>query len=91
MTTTTTLPRYTREYVNLSDYFEALALTEAEREAVEAALGRWYSWGDAAATLAGVPIVLLETHYVLSLANDTDRANVAVALLDGVNFVNLEG
>ena len=87
MTTTATLPRRTcSEFVNLSDLLDALAPTPEQREAIENALGNWYTWGEAAYTLASVEGVLYWIRHTLP-----DHLPTAGALLDGVNYVNLEG
>ena len=87
--TTTTLPRYTREYVNLSDLLDALALTEGHTEDIHAELDNLYTWGDAAATLASTAGV---SHAIeRALSDDPERIRTALALLDGVDFINLEG
>lgn len=85
MPTATTLPRFSREYVNLSDLFDALLLTDDEREQMEESLGNFYTWGDAYATLASVEGVT----YWISLTLPDHLPN-AVTLLNGVRFVNLE-
>lgn len=89
MTTTATLHRYTREYVNLSDLLDALALTDEQREDIESHLSRWYTWGEAATTLASTDGVL--DAIADALPESPEYARTATALLDGVNFVNLEG
>jgi hypothetical protein len=87
MTTATALPRFTcPAYVNLSDLLDALALTEEDRETFLEALGNWYTWGDTAYTLAsdaGVKYWMEDTF--------PDHLPATRALLDGVDFVNLEG
>lgn len=84
--TTTTLPRYTREYVNLSDLLDALALTEEDRETFLEALGNWYTWGDTAYTLASDAGVKYWMEHTFPAHLPALRA-----LLDGVDFINLEG
>jgi len=86
MPTTATLTRYTHECVNLSHLWDALTLTDEQREDAEVALGNWYTWGEAAATLASVEGVLYWISHTLP-----DALPAATALLDGVHFVNLEG
>lgn len=86
MTATTTLPRYTREYVNLSDLLDALSLTDEERDTFESALGNWYTWGDTAYTLASAEGVAYWMRHTLPA-----HLPATLALLDGVAYVNLEG
>ena len=87
MSTTTTLPRFTcPEYVNLSDLLDALALTAEDRETFMSALEIWYTWGDTAYTLAGNEGVKYWMEHTLPAHLPATRA-----LLDGVDFINLEG
>ena len=91
MTTTTTLPRFTcPEYVNLSDLLDALALTAEDRETFMSALEIWYAWGDTSYTLA---YTLANVAGVKYRMERTFPAHLPAtrALLDGVDFVNLEG
>lgn len=90
MTATTALPRFTcPEYVNLSDILDALALTEEDREAIHEELSKWCSWGDAAITLTGCGYMV--EAIADALPESPDCARTAAALLDGVDFINLEG
>jgi len=90
MTTTTTLPRHIcPEYVDLSDLLDALALTDEQREAIHEELSKWCSWGDAAITLTGCGYMV--EAIADALPESPDCARTAAALLDGVNYVNLEG
>ena len=87
MTTAITLPRFTcPEYVNLSDLLDALALTAEDRETFMSALEIWYTWGDTAYTLASDAGVEYWMERTFPAHLPATRA-----LLDGVDFVNLEG
>lgn len=87
MTTTTTLPRHIcPEYVNLSDLLDALALTDEDRETFMEELSNDYTWGDTAYTLASDTGIKYCMEHTFPAHLPATRA-----LLDGVNYVNLEG
>lgn len=80
--------RYVREYVSLIDLLDAAGVTDDERDDIHQELGRHYSYGDAAVTLADATNVArcIED----SLPDDDDRTTHLYTLLEGVHYVNLE-
>ena len=87
MTTATPLPRYTREYVNLSDLLDAMSFDSAQQDRFTELLCERCTFGDANVTLmysqAVIECIECEIH--------TRHRPALRMLLDGVNFVNLEG